>query len=94
MESEKINMALPYLRIAYEMTLKSVVLEEDKEIRDSYNKIFKKIEKDEIFNNILKKSILTYVYNCLCRYSHATKINEFVYLIQKNDILKEYLMYI
>lgn len=119
MEKENINIALPCLRNVYEMTLKSIVLEDNKEIRNSYNKIVKKtekdkmsevrkyigdnfnkyfyvLEKDAIFDDILGEGILTYIYNCLCRYSHATKVNEFVYLAQRKenlrDILNEYLI--
>lgn len=113
MEKQKINVALPCLRNVYEMTLKAIALEDNQEIKESYdkviknvekdrmsevrkyiaenfNKYFSMIEKDEIFDNILGEGILTYVYKCLCRYSHATKVNEFVYLVQKDNNLKEY----
>ncbi|MBR0491295.1 MAG: hypothetical protein IJJ82_04520 [Clostridia bacterium] len=114
MENGQINVALLCLRNIYEMTLKAIVLDDNQEILDSYNKIIKSkekdkmsvireyiakdfnkyfsiIEKDENFDNILGKGILTYVYEYLCKYSHATKVNEFMYLIQKNNELKEYL---
>lgn len=116
MEKEKINVALPCLRNAYEMTLKAIVLEDNKEIYESYNKIFKKVDKDgmdkvrryignninryfsivereNIFENILEEGILTYIYKTLCRYAHATKVNEFVYLAQKNNNIKDILNY-
>lgn len=112
-EKQKINVALPCLRNVYEMTLKAIAIEDNQEIKESYdkvikdvekdkmseirkyiaenfNKYFSMIEKDEIFKNILGEGILTYIYNCLCRYSHATKVNEFVYLVQKDNNLKEY----
>lgn len=112
-EKQKINVALPCLRNVYEMTLKAIAIEDNQEIKESYdkvikdvekdkmseirkyiaenfNKYFSMIEKDEIFKNILGEGILTYIYNCLCRYSHATKVNELVYLVQKDNNLKEY----
>lgn len=112
MEKQKINVALPCLRNVYEMTLKAIVLEDNQEIKESYDKVIKNvekdrmsevrkyiaknfnkyfsiIEKDEIFENTLGEGVLTYIYKCLCRYSHATKVNEFVYLIEKENNLKE-----
>ena len=112
MEKQKINVALPCLRNVYEMTLKAIALEDNQEIKESYDKIIKNvekdrmsevrkyiaenfnkyfsiIEKDEIFENTLGEGVLTYIYKCLCRYSHATKVNEFVYLIEKENNLKE-----
>lgn len=112
MEKQKINVALPCLRNVYEMTLKSIALEDNQEIKESYDKVIKNvekdrmsevrkyiaenfnkyfsiIEKDEIFENTLGEGVLTYIYKCLCRYSHATKVNEFVYLIEKENNLKE-----
>ena len=38
-EKDKINVVLPCLRNVYEMTLKAVTLDGNKEIKDSYNKI-------------------------------------------------------
>lgn len=46
MEIENINVALPCLRNVYEMTLKAICLEDNKEIYYSYNKILKKTEND------------------------------------------------
>lgn len=112
MEKQKINVALPCLRNVYEMTLKAIALEDNQEIKESYDKVIKNVEKDkmsevrkyiaenfnkyftmieknEIFDNILGEGILTYIYKCLCRYAHATKVNEFVYLIEKENNLKE-----
>ena len=111
-ETNHVNVALPCLRNVYEMLLKAIILEDNQDMMESYNKIikdtekdrmsevrkyvgenFKKyfsiIEKDEIFENTLGEGILTYIYKCLCRYSHATKVNEFVYLIEKENDLKE-----
>ena len=111
-EKNNVNVALPCLRNVYEMLLKAIVLEDNQNMRESYNKIIKDtekdrmsevrkyvgenfnkyfsiIEKDEIFENTLGEGILTYIYKCLCRYSHATKVNEFVYLIEKENDLKE-----
>lgn len=110
-EKNNVNVALPCLRNVYEMLLKAIVLEDNQDMRESYNKIIKYIEKDrmsevrkyvsknfnkyfsiiekdETFENILGEGILTYIYKCLCRYSHATKVNEFVYLIEKENDLK------
>ena len=112
MEKQKINVALPCLRNVYEMTLEAIALEDNQEIKESYDKVIKNVEKDkmsevrkyiaenfnkyftmieknEIFDNILGEGVLTYIYKCLCRYSHATKVNEFVYLIEKENNLKE-----
>ena len=38
-EKDKIKVVLSYLRNIYEMTLKAVTLDGNKEIKDSYNKI-------------------------------------------------------
>lgn len=115
MKKGSINVALPCLRNVYEMTLKGIVLDDNDEIRNSYNKIIKKKEKDsmdnvrrfigdnftkyfyviereEIFENILGEGILTYVYKTLCRYSHATKVNEFVYIAQKSNTTRDILL--
>ena len=111
-ETNNVNVALPCLRNVYEMLLKAIILEDNQDMMESYNKIIKDtekdrmsevrkyvgenfnkyfsiIEKDEIFENTLGEGILTYIYKCLCRYSHATKVNEFVYLIEKENDLKE-----
>lgn len=110
-ETNHVNVALPCLRNVYEMLLKAIILEDNQDMMESYNKIIKDIEKDrmsevrkyvsknfnkyfsiiekdEIFENTLGEGILTYIYKCLCRYSHATKVSEFVYLIEKEDDLK------
>lgn len=110
-ETNHVNVALPCLRNVYEMLLKAIVLEDNQDMMESYNKIIKDIEKDrmsevrkyvsknfnkyfsiiekdEIFENTLGEGILTYIYKCLCRYSHATKVSEFVYLIEKENDLK------
>ena len=42
MEKDQVNVALPCLRNIYEMTLKAIVLDDNQEILDSYNKIIKK----------------------------------------------------
>lgn len=114
MNKDCMNVVLPSLRNCYEMTLKGIVLDDNAEIKNSYNKIIKLkekdgmdnvrrfigenfskyfyvIEKDENFEKILGEGILTYVYKILCRYSHATKVNEFVYIAQKDDKIKEIL---
>lgn len=110
-ETNHVNVALPCLRNVYEMLLKAIILEDNQDMMESYNKIIKDIEKDrmsevrkyvsknfnkyfsiiekdEIFENTLGEGILTYIYKCLCRYSHATKVSEFVYLIEKENDLK------
>lgn len=112
-ETNNVNVALPCLRNVYEMLLKAIILEDNQDMRESYNKIIKDIEKDrmsevrkyvgenfnkyfsiiekdEILENTLGEGILTYIYKCLCRYSHATKVNEFVYLIEKENGLKDF----
>lgn len=70
-------------------TEKDRMSEVRKYIGENFNKYFSIIEKDEIFENTLEEGVLTYIYKCLCRYSHATKVNEFVYLIEKENNLKE-----
>ena len=70
-------------------TEKDRMSEVRKYIGENFNKYFSIIEKDEIFENTLGEGVLTYIYKCLCRYSHATKVNEFVYLIEKENNLKE-----
>ena len=70
-------------------TEKDRMSEVRKYVGENFNKYFSIIEKDEIFENTLGEGILTYIYKCLCRYSHATKVNEFVYLIEKENDLKE-----
>lgn len=110
-ETNHVNVALPCLRNVYEMLLKAIILEDNQDMMESYNKIIKDIEKDrmsevrkyvsknfnkyfsiiekdEIFENTLGEGILTYIYKYLCRYSHATKVSEFVYLIEKENDLK------
>lgn len=110
-ETNHVNVALPCLRNVYEMLLKAIILEDNQDMMESYNKIIKDtekdrmsevrkyvsknfnkyfsiIEKDEIFENTLGEGVLTYIYKCLCRYSHATKVSEFVYLIEKENDLK------
>ncbi len=69
-------------------TEKDRMSEVRKYVGENFNKYFSIIEKDEIFENTLGEGILTYIYKCLCRYSHATKVNEFVYLIEKENDLK------
>lgn len=111
-ENGKTIIALPVLRNIYESTLKGLVFEDSKEIRDSYNKIEKEKEKDGMRNvrkfigdnynkyfNIIEndpiikehfnKGILTYIHDNLCKYAHCTKVNEIVYLVQKEKQLKE-----
>ena len=84
----------PKIKESYDKVIKNVEKDKMSEVRKhiakNFNKYFSMIEKDEIFDNILGEGILTYVYKCLCRYSHATKVNEFVYLVQKDNNLKEY----
>ena len=70
-------------------TEKDRMSEVRKYVGENFNKYFSIIEKDEIFENTLGEGVLTYIYKCLCRYSHATKVNEFVYLIEKGNNLKE-----
>ncbi|MBP3596224.1 MAG: hypothetical protein J6J60_02330 [Clostridia bacterium] len=70
-------------------TEKDRMREVRKYVGENFNKYFSIIEKDEIFENTLGEGILTYIYKCLCIYSHATKVNEFVYLIEKENDLKE-----
>ena len=110
MQKGEIIVALPCLRNVYEMTLIAIVLEDNKEIFDLYNKMLDEekrsmMSKVRFFigknlnkyfcvfndNGELKKylgdGILTYLYHCLCRLAHATKVNEVVYLAQKDTEL-------
>ena len=62
-------------------------------IAANFNKYFYIIEKEEMFEKTLGQGILTYIYQTLCRYTHATKVNEFVYLTQKDKGIKEIFNY-
>lgn len=81
------------MKESYNKIIKDTEKDRMSEIRkyvgENFNKYFSIIEKDEIFENTLGEGVLTYIYKCLCRYSHATKVNEFVYLIEKENNLKE-----
>ena len=59
-------------------------------IGENFNKYFSIIEREENFEKVLGEGILTYIYKTLCRYAHATKVNEFVYLIEKKENLRKF----
>ena len=58
-------------------------------IGNDYNNYFRVIENDPRIKNYFDKGILTYIYDNLCKFSHCTKVNEIVYLLQKENQLKE-----
>lgn len=47
-ETNNVNVALPCLRSVYEMLLKAIILEDNQNMRESYNKIIKDTEKDRM----------------------------------------------
>jgi len=120
-EKHHFTLALPLLRNIYDMLLKALVMDNDKDTLNSYNdlskdkteknddsknvrykigvdfsKFFSGIEFEPLMKEMLGDGILTYVYNMLCMYSHATKISEFAYIMEKNEevniIYTEYLL--
>lgn len=112
--NNKMITAISLLRNIYEMTLKGIVLDENKEIFNSYQIIKKSgkadkdssskvrefvgnnfkeyfyvLENDESFKNIYGNGILTYLYDKLCSYSHASKVMEELYKIKNNELIVE-----
>lgn len=58
-------------------------------IGENFKEYFYVLENDESFNKIYGNGILTYLYDKLCSYSHASKIMEELYKIKKGEIIVE-----
>lgn len=56
-------------------------------IGENFKEYFYVLENDESFNKIYGNGILTYLYDKLCSYSHASKIMEELYKIKKDEII-------
>ena len=56
-------------------------------IGENFKEYFYVLENDESFNNIYGNGVLTYLYDKLCSYSHASKIMEELYKIKKDEII-------
>lgn len=58
-------------------------------IGENFKEYFYVLENDESFNKIYGNGILTYLYDKLCSYSHASKIMEEFYKIKKDELMVE-----
>lgn len=58
-------------------------------IGENFKEYFYVLENDESFNNIYGNGVLTYLYDKLCSYSHASKIMEELYKIKKDELIVE-----
>lgn len=58
-------------------------------IGENFKEYFYVLENDESFNKIYGNGILTYLYDKLCSYSHASKIMEELYKIKKDELIVE-----
>lgn len=58
-------------------------------IGKNFEEYFYVLENDENINNIYGNGVLTYLYDKLCSYSHASKIMEELYKIKKDEIILE-----
>lgn len=69
-----------------------------KEVREyigkNFGQFFYMIENDEIFHRIYGAGILTYLYDKLCNYSHASIIMEELYKIENKEKIIEQMIYI
>ena len=80
---------------SYQIIKKSGNVDKDNssKVREFIGKNFKKyfhvLENDESFNNIYGNGVLTYLYDKLCSYSHASKIMEEIYKIKKDEVIVE-----
>lgn len=80
---------------SYQIIKKSGKVDKDNssKVREFIGKNFKEyfyaLENDESFNNIYGNGVLTYLYDRLCSYSHASKIMEEIYKIQKDEVIVE-----
>ena len=80
---------------SYQIIKKSGKVDKDNssKVREFIGKNFKEyfhaLENDESFNNIYGNGILTYLYDKLCSYSHASKIMEELYKIKNDEVIVE-----
>ncbi len=58
-------------------------------IGENFKEYFYVLENDESFNNIYRNGVLTYLYDKLCSYSHASKIMEELYKIKNDEVIVE-----
>lgn len=80
---------------SYQIIKKSGNLDKDnsskvrKFIGENFKEYFYVLENDESFNNIYGSGVLTYLYDKLCSYSHASKIMEELYKIKNDEVIVE-----
>ena len=80
---------------SYQIIKKSGKLDKDNssKVRKFLGENFKEyvyvLENDESFNNIYGSGVLTYLYDKLCSYSHASKIMEELYKIKNDEVIVE-----
>lgn len=72
-ETNHVNVALPCLRNVYEMLLKAIILEDNQDMMESYNKIIKDIEKDRM------SEVRKYV---------SKNFNKYFSIIEKDEIFE------
>lgn len=58
-------------------------------IGENFKDYFYILENDESFKNIYGSGVLTYLYDKLCSYSHASKIMEELYKIKEDELIVE-----
>lgn len=58
-------------------------------IGENFKEYFYVLENDESFNKIYGNGVLTYLYDKLCSYSHASKIMEELYKIKNDEVIVE-----
>lgn len=58
-------------------------------IGENFKEYFYVLENDKSFNKIYENGVLTYLYDKLCSYSHASKIMEEIYKIKKDELIVE-----
>lgn len=77
------------IRKSYNEIVKDKEKDTMKEVRnfigENYNCYFKTIENDPIIKEFYGKGILSYIHDNLCKYSHATKVNEIIYFIGNKE---------
>lgn len=80
---------------SYQIIKKSGKLDKDnsskvrKFIGENFKEYFYVLENDKSFNNIYGSGVLTYLYDKLCSYSHASKIMEELYKIKNDEVIVE-----
>jgi len=80
---------------SYQIIKKSGKLDKDnsskvrKFIGENFKEYFYVLENDESFSNIYGSGVLTYLYDKLCSYSHASKIMEELYKIKNDEVIVE-----